>query len=193
MVQSETNVDKHEQNNDTALSPTTLKQDAHGSHEAEDRFALFASKLLDRIDSVVYALVGICFLIAAVLALGYTFWQFSANTLLNLPHLTPTDAAQAIIELISGLLLVLIIVEILGTVIHYLKSHTTSLRPFLFIGIISATRSILSIGARLSVGNGHMQGIDYTFIYDMVELAVSAVVILALGVTLKLLGKITQE
>ncbi len=50
----------------------------------------------------------------------------------------PGQVAQAIIEFVSGLLLVLIIMEMLGTVIHYLQVHATSLRPFLFIGIVSA-------------------------------------------------------
>ncbi len=96
----------------------------------------------------------LCFLLAAILALVYTFWAFSVS-LIELPMFSmdqqPGHIAQGIIEIVSGLLLVLIIMEMLGTVIHYLQVHTTSLRPFLFIGIVSATRSILSIGARLSV------------------------------------------
>ena len=77
--------------------------------------------------------------------------------------------------------------EVLGTVIHYLKSHVTSLRPFLYIGIISATRGILLIGAKLTVGGNPEIGMNFT--NDMVELGVSAGVILALGITIKLLGK----
>src|SRR5207237_9663292 len=92
----------------------------------------------------------------------------------------PGQVAQAIIEFVSGLLLVLIIIELLGTVVHYLQAHITSLRPFLFIGIISATRSILSIGARLSVEGFNLKPIDFT--HAMIDLAVSAAVILALGV-----------
>jgi len=80
--------------------------------------------------------------------------------------------------------------ELLGTVIHYLQVHTTSLRPFLFIGIISATRSILSIGARLSVEGFNVSATD--FMHAMIELGVSAVVILALGITLKLLGRLVE-
>jgi uncharacterized membrane protein (DUF373 family) len=80
-------------------------------------------------------------------------------------------------------LLVLIITEVLGTVIHYLKAHVTSLRPFLFIGIISATRGILEIGAKLSVGK-----VD-NFNQAMIELGVHAAVVLALGITLRLLDK----
>ena len=80
--------------------------------------------------------------------------------------------------------------EVLGTIIHYLKAHATSLRPFLFIGIVSATRGILSIGARLSVeGEGSQQ----KFFSAMIELGVNAAVILALGITLKLIGKFLEE
>jgi uncharacterized membrane protein (DUF373 family) len=79
--------------------------------------------------------------------------------------------------------------EVLGTVIHYLKAHATSLRPFLFIGIVSATRGILSIGARLSVE--HVTGQEFTS--AMIELGVSAAVILALGITLKLLGRLVED
>jgi uncharacterized membrane protein (DUF373 family) len=102
----------------------------------------------------------------------------------------PAQVAQAIIEFVSGLLLVLIIMEMLGTVIHYLREHTTSLGPFLFIGIISATRSILSIGARLSIEGFSLSAIDFT--HAMIELGVSAAVIVALGVTLKLLGTLSE-
>jgi hypothetical protein len=81
--------------------------------------------------------------------------------------------------------------EMLGTVIHYLQVHATSLRPFLFIGIISATRSILSIGARLSVEGFNLKEID--FAHAMIELGVSAAVILALGITLKLLSGMFED
>jgi uncharacterized membrane protein (DUF373 family) len=77
--------------------------------------------------------------------------------------------------------------EVLGTITHYLKSQATSLRPFLFIGIISATRSILSVGAKLSVGGSSMDPSEFQ--HAMIELGVSAAVVLALGITLKLLGR----
>jgi hypothetical protein len=78
------------------------------------------------------------------------------------------------------------------------KSHETSLRPFLFIGIISATRSILSIGARLSVATGATTSADAIakgteFMHAMIELGVSAAVILALGITIKLLGNLVDD
>jgi len=166
-------------------------------HEAEDRIAIFSSNILDRGDSIIYAIVGICFFVGALFALGYSFWDFG-STMFNIstianqasPPLTPQAVvASAIIKLVSDLLLVLIIMEVLSTVIHYLKEHATSLRPFLFIGIVSATRGILSIGARLSVQS--VKGSDFTD--AMIELGVNAAVILALGITLKLLGKFFEN
>jgi len=55
--------------------------------------------------------------------------------------------------------------------------------------IISATRSILSIGARIAVEN--LSNPD--FIKAMIELGVNALVVLVLGITLKLLGKLVKE
>jgi uncharacterized membrane protein (DUF373 family) len=182
--------------------PDTHNDSQVGSqqHKRRDRLVTFSSLVLARGDSLMYVIVGVCFFLGAAFALCYGFWDFS-NTMLNVQHLvsdsqhtmnptTPSAVvANAIIKLISDLLLVLIIMEVLSTVTHYLKSHATSLRPFLFIGIISATRGILSIGARLSIET--VTGND--FYQTMIELGVNALVILALGITLKMLGDIVDE
>ena len=164
------------------------------SQRPDNLLAQNSGRLLDRADSVIYFIVGVCFFLAAIMALTYTFWALGVSMieLRALPmNQQPAQGAQAIIELVSGLLLVLIIMEMLGTVIHYLQVHATSLRPFLFIGIISATRSILSIGARLSVEGFNLRETDFT--HAMIELGVSAAVILALGITLKLLNGMFED
>lgn len=157
-------------------------------HGPENPIIALASNFLDQGDYVVYAIVGISFFLGSFVALGYAFWDFGSAMLQH--NLTPGAAATAIIQLVSDLLLVLIIMEVLGTVIHYLKEHATSLRPFLFIGIVSATRGILSIGARLSISKGVMPD---EFTRSMIELGVNAAVILALGITLKLLGRLVDD
>jgi uncharacterized membrane protein (DUF373 family) len=163
----------------------------HVLEESEDRIASISGNLLEKADSLIYAIVGISFLVGALFALIYSFWDFGIKISAAISTSNTAGIATAVIEFVSGLLLVLIIMEVLGTVIHYLKSHATSLRPFLFIGIVSATRSILSIGAKLSVGN-ESGGITPTFQSAMIELGVSALVILALGITLKLLGRLVE-
>lgn len=164
--------------------------------ERNDPVARISAHFLDNGDSVIYAVVGICFLMGGLIALGYAFWDL-ADHLTNLqalrvPALTPSILAAAIIQFVSDLLLVLIIMEVLGTVTHYLQSHTTSLRPFLFIGIVSATRGILSIGAKLSVETSRPSS-QQDFVNAMIELGVNGAVILALGITLKLLGKLVED
>lgn len=171
----------------------------YGNNNNNDPIGSFSSNILERGDSIIYTIVGVCFFLGALFALGYSFWDFSDAMLhikeiiaasKDIPSLTPQSVvASAIIKLVSDLLLVLIIMEVLGTVIHYLKEHATSLRPFLFIGIVSATRGILSIGAKLSVED--VSGTKFTS--AMIELGVNAAVILALGITLKLLGRFVED
>ena len=141
-------------------------------------------RLLDALDFVVYALVGLAFVGAALLALGYSLAHLVLNFGIALPV---TGVVQDVLNFVSDLLLVLIIMEVLGTVRSYLEKGDTSVKPFLFIGIISATRGILSIGARLSI-----QGTQLTadeFRNSMIELGINAVVIVALGITIRVLGK----
>jgi uncharacterized membrane protein (DUF373 family) len=193
--------DQHTNNDKICITPTFPLQSADDSDKRGQRdgpIAEVSSKLLDCSSVLVYAIVGMCFLLSGLFALCYSFWHFE-DTLQSIsaivahadaihePITPPEVVAGAIIQLISDLLLVLIIMEVLGTVIHYLKSHITSLHPFLFIGIISATRALLSIGARLSVEGPSVPIPEFT--RSMIELGVNAAVILALGITLKLLGR----
>ena len=179
--------DANETGHDSASHSHQITIERHPPHNP---IAYYSARFLENSDSLIYAIVGICFFLAGLFALGYSFWDFG-YAMVTLPGGPATTAAVAgaIIKLVSDLLLVLIIMEVLGTVIHYLKSHATSLRPFLFIGIISATRGILSIGARLSV---ETVSID-EFYRSMIELGVNALAILALGITLKLLGKLVED
>jgi uncharacterized membrane protein (DUF373 family) len=159
------------------------------SQEPGRRWTTLSMNLLDKGDSLIYAIVGVCFFIGSLFALVYSFWNF--YLLIIAANFDPAKVGQAIIQFISDLLLVLIIMEVLGTVTHYLKARATSLRPFLFIGIISATRGILSIGARLSVEGS---GVPFAeFRNAMIELGVNGAVILALGITIKLLGRYADD
>jgi uncharacterized membrane protein (DUF373 family) len=147
---------------------------------------------LELTDSVIYLLVGGCFLLAAALSLVYSVLNFLI-AVGNALHLGATTQAglntmpSAIITFVSDLLLTLIILEVMGTVVSYLKTRATSLKPFLFIGIISAVRGILAVGARLSVSNIQQITIE-EFRNSMIELGVDAVVIIALGFTLRIIG-----
>ena len=167
------------------------------SPKVKGRLAGILTRLLNSFDSAVYLLVGACFLVAALISLIYGVLKFAYSVYVILSAgsgglSNAGSVAEAIITFVSDLLLTLIIMEVLGTVINYLETRATSLKPFLFIGIISATRGILAVGARLSVSDFAQLG-PSQFRDSMVELGVNAAVIIALGVTLKLIGDFLDE
>ena len=164
-------------------------QTPHPPHH--DPLAERAGNLLDRADTLIYIAVGASFFLGAFFTLLFSFWSLIVvlGGVFTKSTIEPSAIAEVIIQFISDLLLVIIITEVLGTVIHYLKAHETSLRPFLFIGIVSATRGVLLVGAKLSTGD--VKGTE--FINAMLEMGISAAVVLALGVTLKLLGKMADH
>src|ERR1700674_3162872 len=135
---------------------------------------------LEAADAVVYALVGIVFLLAALGMLGYSLVAFPAS-------LRETGFALAIVTLVNNLLLVMIIMEVLRTVLSYLQERAPSLQPFLFIAAISATRRILAIGAQMSVTGETIS--PNRFQQAMIDLAANAGAILAIAAALYLLAR----
>jgi uncharacterized membrane protein (DUF373 family) len=136
--------------------------------------------VLEGADALVYALVALVFLVAAFGMLGFSVVSFPDN-------LAGQGFPLAIITLVNDLLLVMIITEVLRTVLSYLAEKGTSLRPFLFIAAISATRRILAIGARMSLAQDQLE--PGPFQQAMIDLAVNAAVILAIAMALYLLSR----
>jgi uncharacterized membrane protein (DUF373 family) len=131
-------------------------------------------------DTLVYGLVAIIFLLGALVMLGYSIWAFFAHI--------GEDFPLPVITLINDLLLVMIMMEVLRTVLSYIEEHGASLRPFLFIGAISATRRILAIGAETTI-SGEQVVSQEEFRRRMIDLGVNAAVIVAIAVALFLLTR----
>jgi uncharacterized membrane protein (DUF373 family) len=144
------------------------------------RLSLF---ILDKLDFVIYTVVGLAFVGAAGLALFYSGVHLLKDFGIVLPDV---GLVQNVLDFVSDLLLVLIIMEVLGTVRSYLEKRDTSVEPFVHIGIISATRGILSIGARLYVSQASLKGDEFR--NAMIELSINALVIIVLGATLRIMG-----
>lgn len=152
-------------------------------------------RLLESGQEVIQVGTGVLLFCGAALALGYTVFHFieqlgTATLTLAFPnetvHLTAEqNLATAIINLISDLLLVLIIAEIFNTILHFLREKTVYLKPFLFIGIISAARDVLATTARITFFE--MQEKEFTEL--LVELGVSLAVILGLSLALRIIRK----
>jgi uncharacterized membrane protein (DUF373 family) len=137
----------------------------------------FTDPLIANLDRALYLMVALLLMLAAMLFVIYSLFHFLGDA--------PDDLGLAVIELINDLLLVLIMLEVLGTVRSYLATGSTSLRVFLYMGIISAIRHILSIGAQTTLG----ERIDREeFRHLMIDLSVNSGVVLVLALALYLVG-----
>src|SRR5512143_2696507 len=96
-------------------------------------------KILIFADDVVHVLVAAALLVSALFMLILTATNFRDMTV------------SSILLVINDVLFVLIIMELLWTIIRYLKRQEFSLKPFLAIGIISSLRRILMLEAQMSM------------------------------------------
>jgi uncharacterized membrane protein (DUF373 family) len=117
--------------------------------------------------------ISLLLAVMAVYVLYHTTVQFTQ---------TGATYATRTTDVINGILLVIIVTEILRTVLAHFEHEGFQLQPFLIIGIISAVRHILTLGAELSVGGAP----GSTFQHTQIELGVSAGVALALVIGLLL-------
>lgn len=127
---------------------------------------------------ILYIVVGGLLLALAVVALGYA--------LVTIPKNLHEGVSAAITVLLSELLLVLILAEVLRTIITYVSTRTSSIRPFLTVAVISSVRRILSIGAGLSVGEELSRD---AFNRAMIELGAEGAIILVVAIALYLFSR----
>ena len=92
--------------------------------------------------------------------------------------------AQTVTAGVNGVLFVVIVLEIFRTVLAHLEGGGFQLRPFLIIGIISAVRHILLVGAVTISNETNRQ-----FNHAQIELGVNAGVALVLVIALVLLHR----
>lgn len=113
------------------------------------------------LDVVFHIIAAVLLLIACGLILYYA----SLNLL--------EPSLSSVIALVNDVLLALIVLELLWTVIRFLKKQKFILGPFLAIGIIAAIRRILLIEAQTSL-------LEHTPFEKLYEIGVSAGVIIVL-------------
>jgi uncharacterized membrane protein (DUF373 family) len=106
------------------------------------------------------------------------------------PLVTATTTA------LNAVLFAIIVLEVMRTVLAHLQDAGLQLQPFLIIGTISAVRSILAVGARLSLQGTEHEPSTSLIDASLRELAVNAAVVLALAGALALVRRvagITEE
>ena len=142
------------------------------------------ARLLERLDQLAYLIAGFVLVAVALAITGYALVAF-----VNKLH---EGFLEASITLINDVLLALIVLELLRTVIGFIRGHgqpnvAESLIPFLVIGGISASRRILAVGASIGVEEAKGTLEPVRFSQAMIELGVSGGLILAIGVALVIL------
>ena len=141
-------------------------------------------RALERLDQLAYLIAGFVLVITALAIIAYALIAFISKL--------SAGFLEASITLINDVLLALIVLELLRTVMGFVRGHgqpnvAESLIPFLVIGGISATRRILAIGAGIGVEETKGTLEAARFGQAMVELGVSGGLILAIGITLVIL------
>lgn len=134
------------------------------------------------IEDVVHYAVAIVLIAVAAIVLYDT-----AHQLLTARGSFPEAATSAV----NGVLFAIIIMEIMRTVIAHFEKAGLQLQPFLIIGIISAVREVLTVGARLSLeGSGPLQPSTSVVHTALLELAVNGAVVLLLASALVMLRRV---
>lgn len=118
-------------------------------------------KFLVKTDIVFHVIAALLLLVACGFILFYAF--------LNILNPSPSS----MIALVNDVLLSLIILELLWTVIRFLKKQQFSLGPFLAIGIIAAIRRVLLVEAKTSL-------MEHTPVEKLYEIGLGALVIIVL-------------
>ncbi len=123
----------------------------------------FLRKVLLKFDIFFHVIAAILLLTAC----GLTIY-FGILNILN-------PARDSVIHLVNDVLLALIILELLWTVIRFLKKQKFALAPFLAIGIIAAVRRILLIEAQTSY-------LEHTPVEKLYELGLITLIVILLVV-----------
>jgi uncharacterized membrane protein (DUF373 family) len=104
--------------------------------------------------------------------------------------------AVAATSAVNNVLFALIVIEVMRTVVAHFERGGLQLQPFLIIGIISAVREILTVGARLSL-QGSVHDPSTRVVHSaLLELGVNTAVVLGLALSLVLvrrLAGLTEE
>jgi uncharacterized membrane protein (DUF373 family) len=115
--------------------------------DEEDR-QRFADRALGMLEDAVYWAIALVLVVGSVALLIAQF-----NTMLRLRN---TPASTVMIEILDGLLLIFIFVELLYAVRSCLRSHEIVAEPFLIVGILAGIKEIvvLSVEAATLLDKG---------------------------------------
>ena len=130
---------------------------------------------------------SIMFLVIATALLAIALLVFVRGVQVLVTAQAGEPFAVTITRAVNSALFIVVVLELMRTIVVRLEGGGFQLQPFLVIGIISATRDILSVGAELS-----LTGENTPLARTMTELGVNAAVVLALSVALVLVRRLAR-
>lgn len=142
------------------------------------------TEFIDRLEQIVYLLLVLILILSSVFIAIYS--PIEAYQLTR----QGTDPIHAAFLVLKDLLLVMIMLEVLWLITDYLKRKTINVEPFIIIGIISAIRKVLIVGAHPFEGAS-----ESNILLNMKEVILYTGVVLVLVVALFIVrwGKCLRE
>jgi uncharacterized membrane protein (DUF373 family) len=136
---------------------------------------------------ILAACESITFLAIAVALFGIVLAVF-VQEVVTLARPKPHEQfAVTVTQAVNSALFIVVVLELVRTIMSRLEGGGFHLQPFLVIGIVSATRDILTVGAELSL-TGEQTPLGRT----MIELGVNVGVVLALSLALVMVRRLAK-
>ncbi len=105
-----------------------------------------------------YITAGLSFLVLGMTVFAYGWISFFTGLHKGVLH--------AAMGLMVDLLLVVIFLELFRTILEFLKTHTLTLEPFLYIGIVATIRRILTLTAHETIVHASPEQFD-RYLWDV--------------------------
>jgi uncharacterized membrane protein (DUF373 family) len=116
-------------------------------------------RVLEWMEQWGYITAGLSFLFLGMVVFSFGWYSFFSEL--------PNGVLAASLTLMNDLLLVIILLELFRTVLNFLKTHTVTLEPFLYVGIVAAIRKILTTSAEGAVREVASEQYFNRYLWDM--------------------------
>jgi uncharacterized membrane protein (DUF373 family) len=116
-------------------------------------------QILEWLEGWGYVTAALSFLFLGMVVFVYGWIAFAGSV--------SEGVLSASLMLMNDLLLVIILLELFRTVLNFLKTHTITLEPFLYVGIVAAIRKILTTGAEEAVSEAVSDQYFERYLWDM--------------------------
>ena len=152
-----------------------MEEEVSASKGGYSRTLILMRRVILFVNDIIHGIVALFLLLAAVMMIGYVAYTFKEVS------------SASILFLINDILFVIIIMELLWTMLSYLRRKRFPIVSFIFIGIISSIRRMLMIEAQIAIAPAGVRNIAR----EVMELGLYAGIVLILVVSYYILSKVS--